>query len=99
MTLVVTGASGFIGAHVRRELDRRGVAATFIQRGRRDDGSANDAVPLDLSALPSDLPRALGNPDTLIHLAWGGLPNYTSNWHIDDELPRQLEFLRRLFDS
>src|SRR6185312_13689123 len=33
-------------------------------------------------------------PDTLIHLAWGGLPNYGSLHHFEDELPAQYTMLK-----
>jgi dTDP-6-deoxy-L-talose 4-dehydrogenase (NAD+) len=35
----------------------------------------------------------LGKPDVLLHLAWGGLPHYRSERHLDSELPRQIAFL------
>jgi dTDP-6-deoxy-L-talose 4-dehydrogenase (NAD+) len=38
----------------------------------------------------------LGRPETLIHLAWGGLPNYRSLHHFEDELPAQYRFLKAL---
>lgn len=37
-----------------------------------------------------------GKPDTLIHLAWGGLPNYGSDRHVVVELPAQVRFLERM---
>ena len=38
----------------------------------------------------------MGKPDTLLHLAWGGLPNYTALRHFEEELPRQYRFLKAL---
>jgi len=38
----------------------------------------------------------LGEPDTLIHLSWGGLPNYGSAHHLDRELPLQSRFLESM---
>jgi dTDP-6-deoxy-L-talose 4-dehydrogenase (NAD+) len=35
----------------------------------------------------------------LIHLAWGGLPNYQSLHHLEDELPAQYRLLKRLVES
>ncbi|MEI2750430.1 MAG: NAD-dependent epimerase/dehydratase family protein [Ferruginibacter sp.] len=32
----------------------------------------------------------------MIHLAWQGLPNYTRDFHITENLPIQLEFLQNL---
>ena len=41
----------------------------------------------------------LGQPDTLIHLAWAGLPNYKSLHHFEEELPAQYRFLKGLIES
>ena len=35
----------------------------------------------------------------LIHLAWGGLPNYRSLHHVETELPAQYRFLRGLVEA
>lgn len=32
----------------------------------------------------------------MLHLAWGGLPNYLDSCHVEVELPLQLQFLKRL---
>lgn len=39
--------------------------------------------------------ETLGRPDVVLHLAWGGLPNYRSPHHFD-EAHRHSAFLRRL---
>ncbi len=41
----------------------------------------------------------MGRPDVLIHLAWDGLPNYTSLHHFETELPRQYRFLKTLVEA
>ena len=41
----------------------------------------------------------MGRPDVLIHLAWGGLPNYKSLHHFEEELPAQYRFLKALLES
>ena len=41
----------------------------------------------------------MGRPDVLIHLAWGGLPNYRSLHHFEHELPIQYRFLSDLVRS
>ena len=56
----------------------------------------------DAAIESSDRPRRsagdaferIGRPDVLIHLAWGGLPNYRSLHHFEGELPAQYRFLR-----
>src|ERR1051326_3786988 len=41
----------------------------------------------------------MGRPDVLIHLAWGGLPNYRSLHHFEHELPIHYRFLSGLVRS
>jgi len=49
-------------------------------------------VRLDLAAAPANTFELLERPDVLIHLAWGGLPNYRSLHHFEQELPLQYRF-------
>ena len=51
---------------------------------------------LDIKNPPKDIFNFIGRPDCLINLAWGGLPNYKSNLHLDEELPSQYSFLNSL---
>ncbi|GHT36792.1 nucleoside-diphosphate sugar epimerase [Planctomycetales bacterium] len=44
-----------------------------------------------------DLPS--GNYDALLHLAWGGLPNYKERFHIERELPLHYRFIKRMVES
>lgn len=96
MRVAVSGASGFIGLHVLRELHSRGLDAIALTRsagGRRLQPGVSQWVEMD-TAHPSPNPfDTMGRPDLLIHLAWGGLPNYQSGHHVDVELPSQLAFL------
>ncbi|MBR1120195.1 NAD(P)-dependent oxidoreductase [Bradyrhizobium lablabi] len=96
MRLAVTGASGFVGRHVLAELSRRDVDVIATARSASGDASADGKVrwvPLDLASPPQDVFRALHGPDVLLHLAWGGLPNYRSPRHVEAELPAQDAFL------
>jgi len=79
------------------ELERRGLSPTLIVRERLAHAE-HTVVVLDLKAPPRATPsfRFVGEPDTLIHLAWGGLPNYKSTHHVDEELPSQFRFLEGL---
>jgi dTDP-6-deoxy-L-talose 4-dehydrogenase (NAD+) len=103
MKVAVTGATGFVGRHVLRELARRaGVEVTASSR----HAAPADALPggvrhvaLDLATPSPDDYDKLGRPDVLVHLAWSGLPNYRSLHHFETELPRQYQFLRSLLQA
>lgn len=53
----------------------------------------------DLETPPRDAFERLGSPEVLVHLAWGGLPNYGSSHHVESELPRHVKFLSELADQ
>jgi nucleoside-diphosphate-sugar epimerase len=100
--VAITGATGFVGRHVLAELASRdlGVVATRRSRSLDEPHLANVKwVNLDLSSAPGQAFEALGRPDVLIHLAWGGLPNYRSLRHFEVELPAHYAFLRQLTDA
>lgn len=102
MKVAVTGASGFIGRHVLVELESRSVVATVVLR------PLSTALPslakhtiawMDTQNPPPNAFELMGAPDVLIHLAWGGLPNYKSLQHFEQELPAQYRFLKGLVES
>lgn len=103
MKIAVTGARGFVGRHVLAELARRDVdvVASCRPGGISDDPAMARLqwAPLDLTSPPDDCFAALHRPDILLHLAWGGLPNYRSSHHVDVELPRHVTFLENAVRS
>lgn len=102
MKIAVTGATGFIGRHVVAELDRRSLSAVLVSRSSAGIPATSDrhrVVTCDIGDPPVDVFDALGRPDALIHLAWGGLPNYTSLHHFESELPMHYTFVKRLIES
>ncbi len=99
MKIAVTGATGFIGRHVLNALAGQGVEVTAVVRplAAAPSGLPCDRVAhLDIREAPADAYELLGRPDALIHLAWGGLPNYRSLHHFEQELPGQYRFLKNL---
>jgi dTDP-6-deoxy-L-talose 4-dehydrogenase (NAD+) len=99
MRIAVTGAGGFVGRHVLNELARRDVdvvATTRTAHARQQVLPKLRWVELDLTRPPANSYELLGKPDVLLHLAWGGLPNYRSLHHFEIELPSHYAFLSSL---
>lgn len=98
MRIAVTGATGFVGTHLVRALVTRGECVVAVVRETlpRDLPDGVEAVAMDLAAPGEDAWERLGRPEALVHLAWGGLPNYLSLHHFERELPLHYAFLRTL---
>jgi nucleoside-diphosphate-sugar epimerase len=96
-SVVVTGASGFVGRAVLAALAARGIRPTAVTRDRR---RLSD-LELDLAIVEGDIGAPdpafiaeVARHDVLLHLAWDGLPNYKSLHHFETELPAQYRFLK-----
>lgn len=101
--VLVTGAGGFIGHYVITALLARGY--TVVASSRSQDKVSNSPwfgktafVPFDLEKFDDNINyfEFFHQPHGLIHLAWEGLPNYTSLFHFEDNLPRHYRFLKNL---
>lgn len=96
--VLVTGANGYIGTHVVRELVSRGcqVVACDVRF---------DQLPEDVERLCVDIfdPKAevfaqAGQPDCLIHLAWRNGFQHNADSHMED-LPRHIRFIGNMLDA
>jgi nucleoside-diphosphate-sugar epimerase len=97
MAVLLTGASGFIGGHVRDVLRRRSQPVCLVSRSSVDDLSRGETL---LRSSIEDLPdSAFDGFDSLIHLAWDGLNDFRSERHITEILPSQIAFLDRALAS
>jgi nucleoside-diphosphate-sugar epimerase len=102
MTVAVTGAGGFIGQHVVAELVREAVNVVAVKRDPLAPGAFPPevrVVSLALEEVDAETFALLGKPDALIHLAWGGLPNYKSLHHFECELGVHYRFAKTLVES
>ena len=102
MKVAVTGASGFVGRHILSELTKQSIETVAIVRSLLDKSpvlSSTSTVLLDINDFQANAFEMIGRPDVLIHLAWGGLPNYRSLHHFEHELPMQYRFLKSLVES
>lgn len=102
MLIGLSGATGFIGRHVRQDLACREIETVILTRRHIDSEelSSNETVKVcDIADVNADIYQEMGQPSVFIHLAWGGLPNYESSHHIEKELLSQVNFIGRLIDG
>ncbi|MFZ6874381.1 NAD-dependent epimerase/dehydratase family protein [Undibacterium sp. Di27W] len=96
--LIVSGATGFIGQHlIPLLLDDHEVVAIA-----RDEQKARSFAWYDkvrFISLDFHQDHLTFQPEAgagLIHLAWQGLPNYKSLFHLEENLPRNYDFIKQL---
>ena len=102
MKIAITGATGFIGQHVRKALAKTNHAVVLVARRSEKAGeitARESIVAADLHQERTDWFELFGKPDAVLHLAWGGLPNYMDAYHVEVELPMQSKFLKALIES
>ena len=98
--ILLTGANGFVGRHVTKRLKKEGIEVFALVRDKSKLHDLNSYVDklfeIDIDNISDDIFDELDKPDVMIHLAWGGLPNYQSLHHYEEELPRQYSFLKAM---
>ncbi len=95
MKVAVSGGSGFVGRHVVADLQRRGIEPSLLLRKPMGKTGLREVVFDHLQDAASLYERA-GRPDVLLHLAWGGLPNYGSLHHVEQERPAHYRLIQAL---
>lgn len=104
MRVLVTGATGFVGRHVIPHLLENGCSVTAVSRDERKARSFSwfnsvRFVASDIHGACGNTFEQFGQPEVALHLAWPGLPNYKSRFHLDENLPADYGFLRSLVDA
>ena len=101
MKILVTGATGFIGNYIIKELlklNKHEIIATAY-----DDNIDNFKwsknvryYKVDLNKSNYNMFRFFEEPDLLIHLAWEGLPNFKELYHFEKNLFSNYFFLKNM---
>ena len=100
--VIVSGATGFIGQHLIPLLLQNGCEVVALGRDKNKAKHFNwysevEFISLDYHLADLDfVPRAGAS---LIHLAWQGLPNYTSLFHFEENLPKNYAFIKKLVST
>lgn len=104
--ILVTGATGFIGHYVIRQLLARNceVIATSSDEAKAKNAawmSSVKYIPFNLKQFNNsvDYYKYFDRPDAIIHLAWEGLPNYKAAFHLEENLPRHYSFLKNCIEN
>lgn len=104
-TVLVTGATGFIGNHVVEQLlathDVRVITTARTKPTGAPWLSNVTFIPFDISTdfSEKDLFTYFEQPDVVIHLAWQGLPDYKSLAHLDTYWLQHYRFLTNLLTN
>lgn len=104
--ILVTGATGFIGNYVIEQLLQRNfsVIATSsnIEKAKQFSWfNKVKYVEFDFNKLDNNINyfEYFNKPESLIHLAWQGLPNYKADFHITQNLPSHKLLLNNLITN
>lgn len=104
MKILVTGATGFIGRYVIKELLKTNheIIATSrdIEKAKEFDWFEKvEYIVYDLNEKKDNLFEFFKKPDVLIHLAWENLPNHQELFHIEKNLFENYHFIKNLVQN
>lgn len=101
--ILVTGATGFVGNYVVMELLKNNyqvIASSSSESKARSKPWFNQVQYISFNL--QDYSHSINyyyhfdQPESMIHLAWEGLPNYNALFHFEENLPRHYAFLKNM---
>lgn len=95
MKVAVTGASGYMGRYVVKELLNRGHEVTAVDLHYKEVDSRAELSDVNIFSGEKDVCAQLGNPDVVIHLAWQDGFIHNSPRHMEN-LSAHFTFLAHL---
>ena len=101
MKVLVTGATGFIGRYVVNELLAHSYDVIATSRDKHKVArfkwsSQVEYIPCNLNVAQENFFQFFQQPELLVHLAWEGLPNYNSLFHLEKNLFSNYRFLKNM---
>jgi dTDP-6-deoxy-L-talose 4-dehydrogenase (NAD+) len=104
MRVLVTGSTGFIGRHVVPLLIEHELEVVTTSRNEKkarqfDWYDKTEYKPCNIYQKGIDFFSFFEEPDIIIHLAWEGLPNYKSPFHVEKNLPTNCHFLKNFLEG
>jgi nucleoside-diphosphate-sugar epimerase len=97
-SVIVTGAAGYIGKHVVRELLDMGARVVAIDRNGVALDERASVVQADLDEVDGKTLEQLGLPDACLHLAWTNGFDHNARSHLQN-LSSHFRFLTRMADA
>jgi dTDP-6-deoxy-L-talose 4-dehydrogenase (NAD+) len=103
-TVLVTGATGFVGRHAVKVLLERGFSVRAVARDAQKARTLPwftdvEFVSADIHAPDTDVRALTDGVDALMHLAWPGLPDYAGLFHFETTLPADYAFIKAAVQS
>lgn len=95
--VIITGATGFIGQHLVPLFLEKNYDVTVLIRDKQKAKKFQwfqEVRLITFDMEQSDFEFSVDHGSGLIHLAWDGLPNYKSNFHLEQNLPLSYRFIK-----